>query len=349
MNRKLFSTTALAAIGMAALVSSAEAKGRLVVYCSNTNAQCEAVSKAFGEKYDVRVSVSRDGTGSTLAKIDAQKKNPQADVWYGGTLDPHSQAGEMGLLEAYQSPNLKDITENFRDPAKIKGNMSSAIYIGVLGLGVNTERLKAKNIPEPVCWSDLIKPEYKDEIQIADPQSSGTAYTALATFIQLWDEDKAFEYLKGLNNNISQYTKSGITPSRNAARGETAVGIGFLHDYVLEKEKGAPLKLIIPCEGTGYEIGGMSIIKGARNIDNAKLFVDYVLSVEGQEMAWRKGQSYQTLTNVNAENSPHALKLEELKLINYDMDTYGSSDTRKRLISKWVEDVKMDPAKFEKQ
>lgn len=349
MKLKYLATSAITMLGTLTLISAAEAKGRLIVYCSNTNAQCEAVTKAFGEKYDVRVSVSRDGTGSTLAKIDAQKQNPQADVWYGGTLDPHSQAGEMGLLEAYKSPNLSEITEKFRDPAKIKGNFSSAIYIGVLGLGVNEKRLKEKNMPEPVCWSDLLKPEYKDEIQIADPQSSGTAYTALATFIQLWDEDKAFEYLRGLNNNISQYTKSGITPSRNAARGETTIGIGFLHDYVLEKEKGAPLKLIIPCEGTGYELGGLSIIKGARNMDNAKLFVDYVLSVEGQEMAWKKGDSYQTLTNVNAKNSPHALKLEDLKLINYDMDTFGASDARKRLISKWVETVKMDPAKFEKK
>lgn len=85
-------------------------------------------------------------------------------------------------------------------------------------------------------------------------------------------EDQAFDYLKQLNANVSQYTKSGIAPARNAARGETAIGIGFLHDYSLEKEQGAPLELISPCEGTGYEIGGVSILKGARNLDNAKLF-----------------------------------------------------------------------------
>ena len=94
----------------------------------------------------------------------------------------------------------------------------------------------------------------------------------------VWGEDQAFDYLKQLNANVSQYTKSGIAPARNAARGETAIGIGFLHDYSLEKEQGAPLELISPCEGTGYEIGGVSILKGARNLDNAKLFVDWVLS-----------------------------------------------------------------------
>ncbi|WP_165460517.1 ABC transporter substrate-binding protein [Atlantibacter sp.] len=340
---KLTALSALIAAGvtLATVSHAADAKGRLVVYCSATNEMCEVETKAFGDKYDVKTSFIRNGSGSTLAKVDAEKKNPQADVWYGGTLDPQSQAGEMGLLEAYKSPNLEQIMEKFRDPAKVKGNLSSAVYVGILGFGVNTQRLKEKNLPVPKCWKDLTKPEYKGEIQIADPQSSGTAYTALATFVQLWGEDPAFDYLKQLNSNISQYTKSGIAPARNAARGETAIGIGFLHDYSLEKEQGAPLELISPCEGTGYEIGGVSILKGARNIDNAKLFVDWVLSKEAQELAWKKGKSYQILTNTTAETSPLSLKLDDLKLIDYDMDKYGSTDTRKALINKWVNDVKM--------
>jgi iron(III) transport system substrate-binding protein len=210
-----------------------------------------------------------------------------------------------------------------------------------LGYGVNTERLAEKGLAIPRCWEDLTKPEYKDEIQIADPQSSGTAYTALATFIQLWGEEQAFEYFNRLDKNISQYTKSGVTPSRNSARGEIAIGIGFLHDYSLEQSQGAPLELISPCEGTGYEIGGVSMIKGARNEENAKLFIDWVLSKEGQQLAWQKGKSFQILTNVDAEQSPYALDPKKLDLIDYDMNTYGASDTRKRLIKKWVNVVKM--------
>lgn len=328
-------------LGSAMAAPQVMAEGRLVVYCSATNAMCEAETKAFSEKYDVKTSFVRNGSGSTLAKIEAEKKNPRADVWYGGTLDPQSQAGEMDLLHAYQSPQLENIMANFRDPAKRKGNYSSAVYMGILGFGVNTERLAEKGLPIPRCWNDLTKPEYKEEIQIADPQSSGTAYTALATFIQLWDEDKAFDYFKQLDKNISQYTKSGVTPSRNSARGEIAIGIGFLHDYSLEQSKGAPLELISPCEGTGYEIGGVSIIKGARNLDNAKLFVDWVLSKEGQQLAWQKGKSFQILTNTTAEQSPNALDPKKLALIDYDMETYGSSDERKRLINKWVNVVKM--------
>lgn len=330
-------------LGVAAgSVSVANAKGRLVIYCSGTNALCEEEAKAFGEKYDVKTSLIRNGSGSTLAKIEAEKGNPQADIWYGGTLDPHSQAGEMGLLQAYQSPNLDQIIPEFRDPAKIKGNYSSAVYIGILGFGVNTDRAKQLGVEVPKCWSDLIKPEFKGEIQIADPQSSGTAYTALATFTQLWGEDKAFDYLKAINRNISQYAKSGVAPARNAARGETMIGIGFLHDYSLEKENGAPLDLISPCEGTGYEIGGVSIIKGARNLENAKLFVDWTLSKQAQEIAWQKAKSYQIPTNITAEPSPLALKLDNLKLIKYNFDKYGDSTMRNYLINKWVNDIKME-------
>lgn len=320
----------------------AQAAGRLVVYCSATNIMCETQTKAFSEKYQVRTAFIRNGSGSTFAKIEAEKNNPQADVWYGGTLDPHSQAGELGLLQAYRSPRVEEIVPKFQDPAKIKGNFSSVTYMGILGFGVNTERLNKLGIDQiPQCWQDLTDPRLKQEIQIADPQSSGTAYTAIATFVQLWGEDPTFAYFKQIHPNISQYTKSGVTPSRSVARGEATIGIGFLHDYALEKQKGAPIELIVPCEGTGYELGGVSILKGARNLENAKLFVDFVLSKEGQELAWQKGDAHQILVNTQAEQSPNAFDPLQLKLIDYDFEKYGSAEERKRLIEKWVNEVKL--------
>ena len=333
--------TALLGTGLV-FSAQAQAKGRLVVYCSATNILCETTTKAFGDKYDVKTSFIRNGSGSTFAKVEAEKNNPQADVWFGGTFDPQAQAAELGLLHAYRSPNVDQIVERFQDPAKTKGNYASAIYMGILGFGVNTERLKKLGINEvPKCWKDLTDPCLKGEIQIADPQSSGTAYTAIATFVQLWNEQQAFDYFKLLHPNISQYTKSGVAPSRNTARGETAIGIGFLHDYALEKQQGAPLELVIPCEGTGYELGGVSILKGARNLDNAKLFVDWALSKEGQELAWKEGQALQILTNTTAEQSPLAFDPTKLNLINYDFEKYGATEERKRLIEKWVQDIKL--------
>ena len=319
----------------------AAAESRLVVYCSAQNTMCEQEVLAFEQKHKIKTNSIRGSTGSIFARIEAEKANPQGDVWYGGTLDPHSQAGEMGLLEAYKSPNLQYIPDALKDPAKVKGHSWSASYLGRLGFGVITERLQKLNLPVPKCWKDLTDPKYKNEIQAADPQSSGTAYTQIATFVQLWGEEEAFKFLKELNKNVSPYTKSGNTATRNPARGEAAIGIGFLHEHSIEKEKGAPVELIVPCEGTGYEIGGVSIIKGARNPENAKLFVDWALSKEAQELSWKKGESHQILTNSEAEMSPYSLDFKSINLINYDFDKYGASDLRKRLIKRWVDEVKL--------
>ncbi|MGQ0286286.1 ABC transporter substrate-binding protein [Pasteurellaceae bacterium 22721_9_1] len=339
---KIALTLSATLLGSLAFMTNASAKGRLVVYCSAQNIVCEKEVQAFSKKYNIDAKFIRNSSGSTLAKIKAEENNPEADVWYGGTFDTHSQAAEMGLLTPYQSPKLSEVMPQFKDPGKLKGNYSSVVYMGVLGFGVNTERLKKLGINEtPKCWKDLLDPRLKDEVQIADPQSAGTAYTAIATFVQLWGEEKAFEYLGALDKNISQYPKAGTAPSRNSARGETTIGIGFLQNYSFERENGAPLEVIVPCEGTGYELGGVSIIKNARNLENAKLFVDWVMSKEAQELSWKEAQSHHVLTNIHATPSPYTLKPGELKLINYDFSTFGSSEKRNALIQKWVTEIKL--------
>lgn len=329
------------AIALCSLACSAPsvAEGKLVIYCSAQNSVCEKEIQAFAQKYNVKTSFVRNSSGSTLAKMEAEKNNPQADVWYGGPFDTHLQAGELGLLENYTFPKITEVLPQFQ---KLGNGQSSVIYMGVLGFGVNTERLKKLGISQaPQCWKDLLDPRLKNEIQMADPQSSGTAYTAISTFVQLWGEERAFEYLKALDHNVSQYPKAGTAPSRNTARGETAIGIGFMQNYSFEKENGAPIELIVPCEGTGYELGGISIIKNARNLKNAQLFADWVMSKEAQELSWTEAQSHHVPTNVNATPSPYALKPNDLNLINYDFDKFGSNDIRRRLIDKWVTEVKL--------
>ena len=136
------------------------------------------------------------------------------------------------------------------------------VYSGALGFGYNKDLLAKNGLPEPKCWADLIKPEYKGQIQIANPNSSGTAYTMLATIVQLMGEDKGFEYLKALHANVNQYTKSGSAPIKAAGLGETTIGIVFLHDAVAQAVAGFPIVPVAPCEGTGYEIGSMSHHQG---------------------------------------------------------------------------------------
>ncbi|MGC6342871.1 ABC transporter substrate-binding protein [Bisgaard Taxon 45] len=339
MKKTHFALFGILAAGLA-VANVAKGEGRLVVYCSAQNVVCEKAVQGFAKKYDVKTTFIRNSSGSTLAKIDAEKNNPQADVWYGGPFDTHLQAAELGLLSPYQSPKLSEVMPPFQ---KLGDGKSSIVYMGVLGFGVNTERLKKLGINEvPKCWKDLADPRFKNEIQMADPQSSGTAYTAIATFVQLWGEEQAFDYLKQLDQHISQYPKAGTAPSRNTARGETTVGIGFLQNYSFEKENGAPIELVVPCEGTGYELGGISVIKNARNLKNAQRFVDWVMSKEAQELSWKEAQSHHVPTNIHAEPSPYALKPSELNLINYDFDKFGSNEMRSHLIGKWVDKIKLN-------
>src|ERR1044072_1095569 len=144
------------------------------------------------------------------------------------------------------------------------------MYLGVLGMGYNTELLAKKKLPAPACWKDLVKPEFANEVQMANPNASGTAYTAIATLVQVMGEDQAYAYLKALHKNINQYTRSGVAPVKAAARGETLASISFIHDVVTEAQAGFPVKGVAPCEGTGYENGSLSIFKGARNLDHVK-------------------------------------------------------------------------------
>ncbi|WP_319542905.1 ABC transporter substrate-binding protein [uncultured Pseudodesulfovibrio sp.] len=336
MKRLTVFLVAMFVLGMAA---TSFAEGRLVIYCSNEPFACQAVADEFAKKFDVKVQMTRSGSGSTYAKILAEKDNPKGDVWYAGTLDPHSQAGVNGLLESYESPMLKEIGPEFQNPATSKKYQSTGVYAGVLGYSVNTDVLKEKGLEMPRSWEDLTKPEYKGMIQVASPQSSGTAYTVLATMVQLKGEDAAYEYLAKLHKNVNQYTKSGSAPGKAAARGETMIGIGFLHDHALQKANGFPLELVVPSEGTGYEIGGLSIIKNCRNLENAKKFVDFMLSAEGQEVPQRV-KMFQVPTNINAKVPAEAIRLDEVKLIDYDFVKYGSEDMRAHLIDRWVMEIK---------
>jgi len=161
--------------------------------------------------------------------------------------------------------------------------------------------------------------------------------------VQLMGEDKAFEYLKALHKNVNQYTKSGAAPARAAAVGESLIGITFQHDAVVQAIGGAPVAIVSPCEGTGYEIGSMSIIKGAKNLENAKKWYDWALTPEAQSIGAQAKVSYQVPSNKNAQPPEASPRLSEIKLIDYDFAKYGSAAERKRLLEKWGKEVKALP------
>jgi iron(III) transport system substrate-binding protein len=314
----------------------------LVLYCSADEAWCQQIKTTFEAETGITVDMTRKSSGETYAQVRAEASNPKGDVWWGGTGDPHLQAAEESLTEEYVSPMREQLHDWAVNQAEAAGNRTIGVYSGALGFGYNKDLLARNNLPEPKCWADLAKPEYKGQIQMANPNSSGTAYTMLATIVQLMGEDAGFEYMKELHKNINQYTKSGSAPIKAAGLGETTIGIVFMHDSVAQTAAGFPVVTVAPCEGTGYEIGSMSLISGARNPDEARRFYDWALTAEMQSRA-QDVNSFQLPSNTSATASPLSPDLSTIKLIEYDFVKYGSSDERKRLLQKWDNEVSTLP------
>ena len=332
----------LAAIALATASVVAMAEGQVNIICSVQAEWCNMIGTVYGKTTGAKVNISMKGSGEALAQLIAEKDNPKTDIWFGGTGDPHLQAAEQNLTLEYKSPTYAQLypwAQAQADQSKFK---TVGIYSGPLGFGYNTELMAKKKLAAPKTWNDLLNPALKGEIQVANPASSGTAYTMVATLVQLMGEDKAFEYMKQLHKNISQYTRSGTGPIKSVARGETTVSISFVHDGPGEKMNGFPVETITPSDGTGAEIGSMSIIKGSRNLEAAKKFYEWALTPAAQEMA-AAAKQFQLPSNKNAKNDARIPDFKKIKFINYDYAKYGASAERRRLIAKWEKEVNSLP------
>jgi iron(III) transport system substrate-binding protein len=334
--------SSLSLLGLMVTALPAAAQGEVVVYCSVQEEWCRPMVAAFEKATGIKVLMTRKSSGEFYAQIKAEAANPRGDIWWGGTGDPHLQAAEELLTDPYVSPRLDELQDWAVRQAKAAKFRTVGIYAGALGYSFNTQELAKRKLPEPKCWADLAKPIYKDDVQVANPNSSGTSYTMLATLVQLLGEQKAFDLMKAMHKNINQYTKSGAAPARAAATGETLIGITFQHDAVTQAVGGAPVKIVSPCEGTGYEIGSMSIIKGAKNLANARKWYDWALSPEAQSIA-AGVKIFQVPSNKKAPTPAQAPKLGDIKLIDYDFVKYGSSAERTRLLKKWDDEVSKLP------
>jgi iron(III) transport system substrate-binding protein len=324
--------------GVLTTTSAVAQSGEVNVICSAQAAGCNLMAVTFEKSQGIKVNMTLKGSGEAIAQIMAEKANPKTDVWFGGTGDPHLQAAEQNLTLEYKSPTLPKLYDWAQQQAKQAGYKTVGIYSGPLGFGYNTELLAKKKLAIPKTWNDLLKPEYKGEIQSANPSSSGTAYTMIATLVQLMGEDQAFDYLKKLHKNISTYTRSGTGPIKAVARGETTISISFVHDGPGEKAQGFPIETITPADGTGAEIGSMSIVKGARNLAAAKQFYEWALTPSAQALGAAALQ-FQLPSNKETKVDPRVPDFKKIKMINYDYAKYGQTAERKRLIQRWEKEV----------
>jgi len=210
---------------------------------------------------------------------------------------------------------------------------ANAFSIGAIGFVYNKNLMQEKGLPQPHSWADLLKEEYRGEIALSNPNTAGTGYSILVTLVDLMEKDGAFDYLKKLNSNISSYSKSGAAAAGQAARGEVAIGITFLHDANMMVAQGFPLELVAPEEGTGYSLAGVSIVIGARNMQDAKTFVDWILSPEGQAVDMASGMNtYPTVKGLPL--SQYVVDVTKMKLLDLDQKLYGPPESRQQLLSR---------------
>ncbi|MEW5961763.1 MAG: extracellular solute-binding protein [Chloroflexota bacterium] len=317
----------------ASTVGSADITGELNLLCVVELEWCEGQVAEFNKLYPgIVVNWVRLSSGESLTRLRNEAANPQFDVWWGGPVDSYIAAAQEGLLEPYDSPNAV----NLRDPKLMKAEDNSwfGIYIGTLAFASNTNYLAEKGLSAPTSWDDLLKPEWQGQILVAHPSSSGTSYTHLCTIIQMRGEEAAWQYERALAGNILQFTKSGSAPARFVGAGEAAVGIVFSHDIVKQLEGGLPLTLTFPQEGTGYEIGGTAMVKGAQHPDLAKLWIDWALTPGAQELG-PKYQAFQAPTVIGAQASRP--ELLDVNLINYNFDFCGSN--KKTFVDRFTNEI----------
>ena len=313
-------TEAAEADPMADLIAAAQAEGELTVYGSCEEEYLAAACEHFQELYGIKVNYQRLSTGEVQAKIEEEKGNPSADVWFGGTTDPYNVLAKEDLLEPYAAQNASHLlSDMYKDPdGKWYG-----IYKGILGFMVNTTELARMNLEAPADWKDLLKPEYKGLIWLSNYNTAGTAKLVINTMIQKYGHDEGIQYLVDLDKNIEVYTKSGSGPSKNVGTGECVIGIGFLHDGITQiVDNGYDnVQLVIPSTGTSFEVGATAIFKGAAHPNAAKLWIEYALSPECVNLAAQNG-SYQFLVIDNATQPEVAMQfgLDPDNVMDYDFE-----------------------------
>lgn len=325
----------LAAVAVLAIALPAAAqKTVLTVYTALETDQIKAYQDGFRKVYpDVELRWVRDSTGVITAKLLAEKANPQADVVMGVAASSLALLDKQGMLEPYKPLNFDAIMSQYRD----KKNPPAWFGMDVWGATVcfNTVEAQKKNIPKPETWKDLLKPAYKGQIVMPNPASSGTGFFDVTAWLALWGDDNGkgggWKYMDGLHENIAQYTHSGSKPCNMAAAGEYVVGISFEYRANTNKAKGAPIDLVFPKEGLGWDLESFGIHKGTKNLDAAKKLADWASSKDAM-LLYGKNFAITAQPGV-AEPLANVPKDYEARLVKMDFGV--AAENRERILNEW--------------
>ncbi len=328
MRRILALLTASALLVGAGRATAAEEK--LVIY----TAYEENELKTFWEQFQkdlpdlaAKASYIRGSTGPTMARLEAEKANPQADVVWGVFNDYLTGAAKKGLLEPYAAKESERIAARFKHPE----NMWQGVTLLTVAFATNQKRMAELKLAPPRTWSDLLDPKYRNHIVMSNPSTSGTAYLLLASHVKRLGEDKAFEYYASLDKQLSQVTKSGGAPGRMAAAGETPIGIALAYEVEVARKQGAPIDVIHPSDGVAWTFEGNALVKGAKNPQNAKRFLDWAVS----KSAMASYAEWRGTAITRADVGVSGASITELNLV--DLDFVWAAEQKERLVKKWLE------------
>lgn len=326
----------LALTGLCVFAAAASAqKTQLLVYTALETDQLKAYQEGFNRvNPDIEIKWVRDSTGVITAKLLAEKNNPQADAVMGVAASSLALLDKNGMLVPYAPLNLDAIMSQYRD----KKNPPAWFGMDVWGAAVcfNTVEAQKRGIPKPETWKDLTKPVYKGQVVMPNPASSGTGFFDVTAWLTLWGDDNGkgggWKYMDGLHENIAQYTHSGSKPCNMAAAGEFVVGISFEYRANTNKAKGAPIDLVFPKEGLGWDLEAFAIHKGTKKLDAAKKLADWASSKDAM-LLYGKNFAITAQPGVAAPlaNVP---KDYEARLVKMDFATTAAN--RERVLAEWT-------------
>lgn len=280
---------------------------------------------------ELRVKWVRDSTGVITAKLLAEQKKPQADVVMGLALTSLLVMEKNNMLQPYRPKGVEQLKPDFYSQKEISTWTGMTAWESAVC--VNTFELKKKNLPIPQTWQDLAKPIYKNLIVMPNPASSGTGYLDVTAWMQIFGEQQAWQYMQALDKNISQYVHSGSKPCKMAAQGETVIGISFGYPGFKLKSRGAPLEIIYPKEGLGWEMEASAIVKGTQKLSSAQKFIDWTVSQAANE-AYAQNFSMVAHQKVHSRNPDFPKSLSQQLVKN---DFYWAAEHRDKILRQWSE------------
>ena len=333
----------LASASVAALFVAMPAlaqKVKLNVYTALYTNQLKAYTEGFNKVYpNIDIKWTRDSTGVITSKLLAEKANPVADLVVGVSASSMAVFANEGMLQGYAPKGLDKISPQYRDPA----NPPMWVGMDVYGAAIcfNTVEAQKLGLPKPETWQDLTKPVYKGRITMPNPASSGTGYLDVTGWIQMWGDAKAWKFMDDLHANIAQYTHSGSKPCRQAGAGEFPVGVSFEYRAVTTKKSGAPIDIIFPSEGLGWDLEASGIMKTTRKLDAAKSLMDWLASPAAMEL-YSKNFAVLAVPGI-AKPLDFVPADYEKRLVKNDFA--WSAKNRDKIIAEWLKryDAKSEP------